>query len=188
MRIRKTSGVYGIRNRANAKIYVGSSVNIGDRWTDHIGELNSNSHDNPHLQAAWIKYGAEAFEFIVLEEVKPERSALVEAEQKWIDYYSASDKSKGYNLMTRAYSRLGAKHSDETRQKMRESQKGNGGYTFNRAKVWPGFVSPSGIEYRNVYSLRAFAAEHGLTESLLFRVATGDRPHHKGWRAIPLDS
>ena len=33
-------GVYKIINNVNGKIYIGQSINIKNRWTDHINALN----------------------------------------------------------------------------------------------------------------------------------------------------
>ena len=44
------AGIYCINCRENNRIYIGSSVNIPERWSHHIGLLNSNSHHNIYLQ------------------------------------------------------------------------------------------------------------------------------------------
>lgn len=61
-------GVYCIYNIVNGKVYVGRSIDIESRWGQHRSELNSGEHHNPHLQSAWLKYGAEAFSFFILAE------------------------------------------------------------------------------------------------------------------------
>lgn len=61
------SGVYFIRNIANGKTYVGSSVSIKKRCQHHKTNLRHGRHTNPKLQNAWKKYGEAGFEFGVLE-------------------------------------------------------------------------------------------------------------------------
>ena len=60
------SGIYLIYNICTEKIYVGSSNWIQQRWSNHISKLKKNIHANPHLQAAWNKYGESCFEFSIL--------------------------------------------------------------------------------------------------------------------------
>lgn len=45
-------GVYKITNLINSKFYIGSSVNIGQRWFKHKALLRHNKHENPKLQNA----------------------------------------------------------------------------------------------------------------------------------------
>jgi group I intron endonuclease len=75
------SGIYKITNTINKHIYVGSTKCFRDRWRQHFSQLCNEIHDNPYLQAAFLKYGKEAFEFSVLQEVEPENDALKAAEQ-----------------------------------------------------------------------------------------------------------
>lgn len=77
-----SGAIYKIVNLATSDFYVGSSTNFSQRWTTHKQRLKRNRHHCKHLQAAWNKYGAAAFAFIVVEEVS---GALHEAEQKWLD-------------------------------------------------------------------------------------------------------
>ena len=58
-----TSGIYTIRCVPNDTYYVGQSRNVLSRFRDHRKALNSGRHHNRRLQACWIKYGSEAFEF-----------------------------------------------------------------------------------------------------------------------------
>ena len=114
----KISGIYQIVNTINRKKYIGSSINIRDRWHRHKKLLRKNKHDNIHLQRAWNKYGEDKFVFEVVEEVK-DNSRLCEREQYWID--TTMDK---YNLDPLAYSSRGRIVSEETREKLSQSLRG----------------------------------------------------------------
>lgn len=117
-----TSGIYAIINTVNGKRYVGSSINIEKRWRKHIADLNKNSHHCQPLQRAWVKYGQENFQFQVIEIVSsPSKDSIIQSEQKWIDHYASSE--CGYNVLPVAYSHLGAKRSQESRQKLSEALK-----------------------------------------------------------------
>lgn len=63
----KICGIYCIRNLENEKCYVGQSVDIYKRWSQHRLELNKHKHYNVALQADWDKYGSEAFDFKIVE-------------------------------------------------------------------------------------------------------------------------
>ena len=120
----KQSGVYLIRNTVNGKVYVGSSVNIRARWRQHRSDLKHQKAASCHFQAAWNKYGEQAFEFSILELCCTESVDVVE--QKFIDSYEAANWRHGYNICREAGKRgCGLKPiSDETRRKMSEAKKG----------------------------------------------------------------
>lgn len=116
----KISGIYKIINKINGKYYVGSSKNIGHRWNEHKSELNRNYHKNSYLQNAWNKYGENAFDFIIVENV-PE-NLLLETEQK---YLNITNKNSSYNIGLDAISSfLGKHHTDESKEKNRNSHIG----------------------------------------------------------------
>ena len=110
-------GIYGIKNLINSKIYVGKTgMNFGDRWDSHRSLLNSEKHDNPHLQNAWNKYGEENFEFIIIEECNVEE--LSEREKYYIKLYK--DIGLAYNIHDggdEGYN-LGKHLSEETKRKI----------------------------------------------------------------------
>jgi group I intron endonuclease len=87
-------GVYFIKNIINDKIYVGSSIDIEERWKVHKRNLNRNNHCNKKLQRAWNKYGDENFKFIIVEESLIENLRL--REKYWIDILNSI--VKGYNI------------------------------------------------------------------------------------------
>src|ERR1039458_7042882 len=100
----KQSGIYRIRNIVNGMLYIGSAINFTRRWWQHRQELRDNIHHSPRLQNSWNKYGAEAFEFGIIELVL-DRNQLMEREQFWLDYYDSSNKEKGYNIVQRSEER-----------------------------------------------------------------------------------
>src|SRR3712207_3226582 len=111
----RSSGVYQIRCAATNKIYVGSALDLRERWYRHRWSLRRGRHRNPHLQAAWDKYGESAFDIAILELVAaPE---LLRKEQEWIERTRCAERSIGFNIYTTAGSPGGA-----------------------RARVWEGFI------------------------------------------------
>jgi len=111
------SGAYLIVCNPNGKWYVGSSVNVKKRWSEHRYDLNKNQHPNRHLQNAWNKYGASAFSFLLAKRCPPERSALQECEQTIMDMKS------DFNIQDVAYNPAGRVVSAATRDKLSVSTK-----------------------------------------------------------------
>jgi len=111
-----TCGIYSITNTKNGKRYIGSAVDIADRWSGHRVALRKKAHPHRHLQRAWDKYGGGAFKFEII--ARCERDELISLEQFYIDVYQAADGDHGYNLRKKADSNLGMKHSSETRAKI----------------------------------------------------------------------
>jgi group I intron endonuclease len=78
------SGIYLITCTKNRRRYVGSARNIEVRWSKHRSDLTRGKHHSIHLQRCWTKYGPEAFEWAVLEEVN-DADQILAREQFWID-------------------------------------------------------------------------------------------------------
>lgn len=124
-------GIYQIRNRRNGKRYLGSALNLSKRWSNHVTRLRKRHHNNPHLQAAWDKYGEEAFVFEVLEQ-DLEATVLIVREQHHLDH---ADWKKLYNIDRVAGSRLGHTHTEATKAKLRQSNIGKRASNETRRKM-----------------------------------------------------
>jgi group I intron endonuclease len=132
-------GIYGIFCSANGKVYVGQTINLKKRFSDHETALRHGLHFNGHLQKSFDKYGKQFFDIRVIEECGSD--VLSAREIAWIEYYGSANKDRGYNKTyggedtfkqtpeTRrkiAASLLGKKRAsprDETRRLMSVSQK-----------------------------------------------------------------
>ena len=115
-------GVYRITNLTNGKTYVGSSTDVGYRLYRHRYELVRNIHINPHLQAAWNKYGESSFEF--REILRCSSKELLIHEQQQMSKYQTVE--YGYNICPIAGNCLGITRSEKTRQKMSGNTNGAG--------------------------------------------------------------
>ena len=105
------SGVYEIVNAVNNKRYIGSAVDIENRFNVHRWGLDNGLHHNRHLQRAWNKYGETHFMFRVIEIVPlPE---LINREQLWIDKLKPE-----YNIALKAGNTLGVKYPPDVRRKL----------------------------------------------------------------------
>lgn len=106
------SGIYVIENKINGHKYVGSAVNIKNRWRIHKHLLLNNKHKNAYLQNAWNKYGQDNFLFDIIEYII-DVSELIKIEQYYIDWMEPE-----YNINPIAENSLGVKRSIETKRKM----------------------------------------------------------------------
>ena len=123
----KTCGIYCIKNKVNGKLYIGKSTEMRIRWSNHKVELRNNNHCNSHLQRAWNKYGEENFEFILLLECSEDE--VNDLELELIDKYNTTDHTIGYNLTSGGE---GGKHSEESKQKLREKRYGEDNPFYGR--------------------------------------------------------
>jgi group I intron endonuclease len=138
-------GVYVIKCKINDRFYVGVSKDIKARWNEHKSDLKNNKHHSIKLQRSYNKYGAEAFEYLVIYEsldyetaVNLELAMIKAFYGKMLLNSSANSKGfyKGYKhtsesrakiskaLLGNKYT-LGYKHTEEAKQKQRNASKGN---------------------------------------------------------------
>lgn len=153
-----TMGVYQIE--LNGKTYVGSSSrSIEGRWNSHLDALRKGNHCNQYLQNAFNKYGEELLKFSVLEVVEiPEDCIIIE--QKYIDSIKPE-----YNICPTAGSRLGTHQlttSEETRQKLRLARLGAHHTEESRQKMRTSNLRSE--ETRRKMSLAHFGTHHHTSE------------------------
>ena len=91
----KITGIYKITNTKTQEAYIGQSVDIVKRWTDHIKcGLGINASATNKLYNAMKQYGVHNFTFELMEECKKEE--LNEKEAFWIGMYQTN--TLGYNI------------------------------------------------------------------------------------------
>lgn len=116
--------IYSIRNTANNKRYIGISSDYPNRKRIHIWGMKNGRHKNLKLQRAVDKYGFDAFQFEVIEELNDDDRLLAltkehEFIRKYDSYYNGYNQSEGFE-----FSFL-YKESEETREKRRKMMRGN---------------------------------------------------------------
>lgn len=125
------SGIYCITNTVNGKHYVGSSVNILERWKRHTRLLQNNRHHSTHLQNAWNKYGLDKFEFSIVLICDPQNVLIYE--QCFIDFLHPE-----YNVSPTAQNSTGVIRSEEYCKKQSVAQTGKVMSLESRQKISEG--------------------------------------------------
>lgn len=95
-------GIYQIINKVNGKVYIGQSINIRRRWSEH--RKSARSGETYPIYNAIRKYGLDNFHFGVLEFCSID--VLDDREQEWLDATLAYTDS-GYNVSPSASSTKG---------------------------------------------------------------------------------
>lgn len=118
------TGIYQIQSKIKPnRIYIGSAVDITNRWASHLSELKKNKHDNGKLQNHYNKYGKDDLLFSIItlcnrEELIP-INKIIRPEQFFIWAYDP-----WFNICKKAGSQLGVKRSNITKQKIRNAKIG----------------------------------------------------------------
>ena len=100
----KPAGVYQVRNTANGRVLLGSSLNLEGPLNRHRFMLKIGSHTNKALQKDWDELGPDHFVFEILEEVKVRddpnfnlKDELTLLELIWLEKLQPAGE-RGYNL------------------------------------------------------------------------------------------
>jgi group I intron endonuclease len=113
------SGIYMITCEGNKKKYIGSTKNsFEQRKGNHWTSLRRGEHRNPSLQAAWDKYGEEAFSWQVL--LMCQESDLLKEEDRLMKLHNTLSPN-GFNLKEAERPII----TEETRAKMSASKMGD---------------------------------------------------------------
>lgn len=200
-------GVYKITNNINGKVYIGQSINIQNRWKDHVNALNRKDSSCTLLQRAWNKYKQENFSFEILELCSEDE--LDSVESKYIEFYDTIN--NGYNIepggnknkhlseetkLKIREAHLGMKASEETRKKMSESRMGEKNPMYgqthseaarkkisNAAKGRPGHKpSADGLERIRLANTSRVVSQE--TRKKISEANKGNIPYNKNLRSV----
>ena len=115
--IKAVTGIYQISSICKpSRFYIGSAVNISQRWTRHLQQLRKGKHHNKFLQNHFDSYGEDDLQFEIIYICKP--AGLITFEQQFMDALKPS-----FNLCPKAGSKLGFVVPFATRVKIKESWK-----------------------------------------------------------------
>ena len=109
---RNRSGVYCWVNKENVNTYVGSSQNLGKRFTQYFNYTHLvDTMRHLSINKALLKYGYSNFSLDILEYC--DISVLLERELYYLDLLKPA-----YNILLKTGSSLGLKHSEKTLAKL----------------------------------------------------------------------
>jgi group I intron endonuclease len=166
-------GIYKIINIITGDYYIGSSLNLHNRYKNHVYKLNKQNHRNNILNRAWKKYGQNSFVFVVIEKTNLQHKELRELEQKYLDALNPF-----YNISKRAdCPYMGKEHFDKMKRAVAE-------------KCSKEFIvqNPQGEEFK-IKNLTKFCRENKINLKNLFSVVTGRKSKTKcGWKARRVDA
>lgn len=151
------SGIYRWVNNINNESYVGSSVNLTNRFRRYynINYLKGKIiKDNSRIYRALLKYNYYNFNLEILEYCNNEYLKI--REQYYLDLLKP-----GYNICKTAGSMLGFKHSLKTLEKFKNRDTGTGHFTM--------VINKENNSIKKYNSIRAAAKDIGISHTTLLR-------------------
>lgn len=155
-------GVYLIRCDINNRVYVGSSNDVYRRWNDHQSDLRAGRHKSSKLQADYTRYGARHFQHSILCTAdNPEQ--VRDLEQQWLNELDAVNSGYNHHVSTKGgagskqskeaktnqiAAQLGRKVSQETRDKISKTKKGQAGRPMSQSNL-KALQSPEAMAKKN---------------------------------------
>lgn len=121
-------GVYQIQSLIKPfRVYVGSGVNIHQRWSQHLQDLRVNKHHSHKLQRHYNKYGESDLVFDIIESGEyVGKNHLLSREQGWFARFEYKNTEMPYfNETPIAGSPLGIKRSKEFCENISKMHTGN---------------------------------------------------------------
>lgn len=92
----RVSGIYKITHFPSGKVYVGQSVDISNRWKQHVKRgCGADIITSNKLYPAMLEHGVEQFMFEIIEIIE-DTSKLNESEKYWQEYFRAQE--FGYSM------------------------------------------------------------------------------------------
>lgn len=118
-RLKGLAGVYAVINLVNGNIYVGSAVtgNLYTRYHKHLYSFTGSTI----VAAAVAKHGLSSFAFVVLEVIPGPITTKNNTQLLAMENHYMALLRPAYNLAPNAGNTLGYKHSNITKQNMRET-------------------------------------------------------------------
>lgn len=192
MSIQKICGIYKITCIINNKCYVGSSINIRNRWSEHKSKLKKNKHHSIFLQRSWNKYKERNFIFEIVEECEKTKEIILEREQFYIDSLSPS-----FNILKIAGSPLGTKRSDNEKIYLsiinsgkNHPQYGKTGVNSNSGKKY--IIVTLNNEVIIIVSLRIYCIDNLISYKCMGEMANNktckrNRTYYRGYKCYHYD-
>lgn len=165
----------------NNKIYIGQTTrSLEERIVAYKKEIANKKRSRP-ITSAMKKYGLNNFRFEIIEDNIKNKEILDEKERYYIKFYKSLCSQQGYNVELGGNS-VG-KHSEETKRKISEAQKGEKNHMFKKK----GYLNPTSkkvieLTTGKIFGSVSLAAEYfNLNFSHAAAVARGKRGSTGGY-------
>lgn len=144
-------GIYKITCLGNNKFYIGSSKDIGSRWSHHLSDLRLGKHHSIYLQRCYNKYGERSIIFSILHRMDEYNETLL----RLLEYYYIEELHPDFNsgIFPCPIDEL----SEEVRTKISETTK--------KLYTEKGYINPRkgiGKKY-NIYDMKGVPLFHNIT-------------------------
>ncbi len=191
--------VYCFHNQVNGKKYIGRTIHLIQRYSNHKHAHKTNRYPNTALYRAFNKYGWDNFVFGIVEECEDDK----DREMYWIQYYDTMN--NGYNLTLGGEGVIGRRWTESQREahrkchvgrvlppdqvevirqnKLNQSQetKDKISYTMtnhhHNLSDWEITFNDGRVLY--VTNLKRWCRENGYDQSILSRMRKNNRGTHK---------
>lgn len=169
----------------NNEKYIGETLYLNKRYSQHIQALKTNSHHNPKMQNFFNKY--ESFSYEILIEIKEQKilsqskteikNLLIRLEQVFFNLFKPS-----LNLDLELPRQVKDSWSEKRKQDFKNFRKGKSVSEKTRLKISKPYylISPEGIRFEGL-NLEELSRKLGYSPSGLPRVQSGARLQYKGW-------
>ena len=167
--------IYRITKKDTGKTYVGQTVekNVEARWKGHL----KSTSNCVYIHNALMKYGKDAFDFVVIEKVSDNK--LGELEDFYINLFDCKVPN-GYNLRDGGIG--GGHHHEETKKKISEILS-NGRARNNPVNRKPvSQYTMDDVFVKSYFSITDAAKAMNVDHSSITSVCTNKRPSCKGFK------
>jgi group I intron endonuclease len=177
--MKKQSGIYKLVYLPTKQFYIGGTRNLHSRWHSHKSQFKANNNVK-NLQEVYNITGDINDWQIKLIAPCSVRS-LNRIEQHYIDKHKNNKQCLNHRTIASG-GRRNIQIDAHSRERLAVSLLGKN--TKDKNIYRPNnltFVSPTGVEYKNIISVKRFAEEHNLNQAPLNTMANGKLDSVNGW-------
>ena len=175
-------GIYIIKNIENNRVYVGETLDVVRRWTEHLQKLQDGKHNNKELQKDFNIYGKGALEFYV--EIFIDKSVnynqtyikilLLLLERKTINKYK-QDGYTLYNMEDSLYRVLDGSKNIYNDSKVLDKETIRSIVVNINNKLKQDLCMVGNVLYADTYKLKELYSKHKLIENNILLKVKGNK-------------
>ena len=175
-------GIYIIKNIENNRVYVGETLDVVRRWTEHLQKLQDGKHNNKELQKDFSIFGKGAFEFYVETFVDESvnynqtyiKILLLLLERKTINKYK-QDGYTLYNMEDSLYKVLDGSKNIYSDSKVLDKETIRSIVVNINNKLKQDLCMVGNVLYADTYKLKELYSKHQLIENNILLKVKGNK-------------